>query len=390
MKILHITPTLDPAVGGLPMVVYRLAAAQAALGHEVHILTYASPHAQTQIEQAYAAVPHRQLVHCHLLAPSSRFEFLVGRRARAAVDQFIRERPATALHLHGVWCATSLAASKAARRLRHPYLLAPHSMLHRACLDNKWPKKQIAMYFGYRSMLTHAAAIHCLNEHECQAVLDLRLNVPSVILPNGLFLEEVSSSPLPGSFHAAYPQLQGCPFILFIGRLHHVKGLDYLADAFAILTQSNPQVQLVIVGPDAGEQAPFSRRVAHAGLTHRVHMLGPLYGSLKQAALADAACYCLPSRLEGFSVAIAEALGCGVPVVISHQCNFPEVPLAGAGEAVPLDAPQIAAALERVLSDPQRRLAMGQAGRQLVASRYLWPQIAEQSLAIYQRILTPD
>jgi glycosyltransferase involved in cell wall biosynthesis len=372
------------------MVVYCLAAAQAALGHEVHILTYASPHARAQIEQAYAAVPHRQLVHCHLLAPSSRFEDFVGRRASAAVDQFIREHPGTALHLHGVWCATSLAASKAARRLRNPYLLTPHSMLHRACLDNKWPKKQIAMHLGYRSMLTHAAAIHCLNEHERQAVLDLRLNVPIVILPNGLFIEEVSSSPLPGSFHAAYPQLQGCPFILFIGRLHHFKGLDYLADAFAILTQSDPHTQLVVVGPDGGEQVAFSRRVAQAGLAHRVHVLGPLYGSLKQAALVDATCYCQPSRVEGFSVAITEALGCGVPVVITYECNFPEVPLAGAGEAVPLDAPQIAAALERVLSDPQRRLAMGQAGRQLVASRYLWPRIAEQSVAIYQKILTPE
>jgi glycosyltransferase involved in cell wall biosynthesis len=56
---------------------------------------------------------------------------------------------------------------------------------------------------------------------------------------------------------------------------------------------------------------------------------------------------------------------------------------AGAGEVVPLDVPMIAAALDRVLSDPNRA-AMGAAGRALVMSRYIWPRVAEQLVAAYR------
>jgi len=84
-------------------------------------------------------------------------------------------------------------------------------------------------------------------------------------------------------------------------------------------------------------------------------------------------------------VAITETLACGTPAVISEACHFPEVAEAGAGEVVPLDHESLAKALGRVLSDAGLRGRMGQAGQQLVVSRYTWPQIAQQITVIYQR-----
>jgi len=130
---------------------------------------------------------------------------------------------------------------------------------------------------------------------------------------------------------------------------------------------------------------PFRQQVARLGLTTRVHIVGPLWGEDKLAAIVDADCFCLPSRQEGFSMAITEVMACGLPVVISEPCHFPEVREAGAGEVVPLDARAIADALERVLQDPQQRQRMGQAGRELVRSRYTWPHIAEQCVRAYRR-----
>jgi glycosyltransferase involved in cell wall biosynthesis len=116
-----------------------------------------------------------------------------------------------------------------------------------------------------------------------------------------------------------------------------------------------------------------------------VHIVGPLYGRDKIAALVDAACFCLPSRQEGFSLAVTEALACGVPPVISQACHFPEVAEVGAGEVVPLEAGAVAAALARVLSDPQRHDRMAAAGRELVASRYTWSRVAAQTVEAYRR-----
>ncbi len=179
--------------------------------------------------------------------------------------------------------------------------------------------------------------------------------------------------------------MDGWPFGLFLSRLHHKKGLDYLADAFALVAAQFPEARLVVAGPDDGARGPFEQRVRAAGLAGRVHLVGPLYGPAKFAAMVDATCFCLPSRQEGFSVAVTEAMACGLPVVISDACHFPEVAEVGAGEVVPLEGDRVAQALRRVVGDPELRRSMGEAGRQLVRSRFTWPRVAEQCVAAYGR-----
>ena len=172
--------------------------------------------------------------------------------------------------------------------------------------------------------------------------------------------------------------------MLFLSRLHSKKGLDVLADAFTELSRRRMDVHLVVAGPDEGAEGDFVRRVTAAGVAPRVHVVGPLYGRDKLAALVDATCFCLPSRQEGFSVAITEALACGIPVVISESCHFPEVAAAQAGSVVPLEPTAVAGALEAILGEPELRTRMGQAGASLVRAHYTWDAIAAASLRAYQ------
>jgi glycosyltransferase involved in cell wall biosynthesis len=152
------------------------------------------------------------------------------------------------------------------------------------------------------------------------------------------------------------------------------------------VAKEDKTIQLVVAGPEDGAKADFEQRIAAAGLADRVHLVGPLYGEAKLAAYVDAACFCLPSRQEGFSVAVTEALGLGVPVVITPAVHFPEVQRAGAGEVVDLNSEAVAAALRRIISDPGVRQRMGDAGREMVAAKYTWLKIAEQSLAAFSRL----
>jgi glycosyltransferase involved in cell wall biosynthesis len=251
--------------------------------------------------------------------------------------------------------------------------------------QKRW-KKRLALALGFRKMLDRAAMFHVLNEDEGHLMRPLRLRPPVTVLPNGVSVDP-RRIPLAGSFRARHPEVGDSPYVLFLSRLHPKKGLDYLIGAFAEIARKDSRVRLVIAGPDGGALGSTQRAVRAAGLIERTHFVGPLYDTDKWAALVDATCFCLPSRQEGFSVAILEALACGLPVIISENCHFPEVAAAGAGLVVPLDAGKVAAALAAVLADAGIRERMGRAGRELVESRYTWPRIAADSILMYHRLL---
>src|SRR5439155_25908304 len=109
-----------------------------------------------------------------------------------------------------------------------------------------------------------------------------------------VFLEEVEPVPATTAFTEPRPALVGRPYVLSLGRLHYKKGLDVLAEAFRLVAARCPEARLVVAGPDDGAKVDFERRVAAMDLTERVHLVGPLFGAAKWAALAGAACFCLP------------------------------------------------------------------------------------------------
>ncbi|MCA9289930.1 MAG: glycosyltransferase, partial [Phycisphaerales bacterium] len=307
MRILHVIVSLNPAGGGPPMIAARLAAAQAGLGHEVHLVCHAAPGQEDAIDAALGDMPHGAAIHRHVLPPPTRLERWTGSGARRALQSLLGR--VDVVHLHSVWEAILRVAAEEARRRDIPYFILLNGMLDPWSLAQRRLKKRLALAMGYRAMLDGAAALHLGNEDERRLIEPLGIRAPGVIIPNGIFLEEISDPPAPGTFYAAHPELDGCPYVLFLSRLHYKKGLDHLATAFGILARADPEVRLVVAGPDGGARTSFEAMIAASGLTERVHIVGPQYGRDKLAALVDAQCFTLPSRQEGFSVAITEAVG---------------------------------------------------------------------------------
>lgn len=389
MRILHVIQTLDPKTGGPPAVATRLAAAQASLGHEVSIVSYASPEAQNRVASSLAPIPGMSMVTLHTIAPEGPgFARLRGANARTWFGANLCG--VSAIHLHGVWEGLLVRGARAARAHRVPYVVTPHGMLDPWSIRGQGfvntTKKRLALLAIYRAMLCRAAFLHVLNPDEATGLMPLRLGTRVEIIPNGIFEAEVSPLPTPGAFRAKHPELGADPYVLFLSRVHFKKGLDFLVGAFAMLATSHPGLRLVVAGPDDGYVATLKDLIGRAGLQPRVHLVGPLYAADKLAAFVDAAVFCLPSRQEGFSVAIIEAMACGTPVVVSDQCHFPEVASGGAGKVVTLGEQPTAAALDAVLRlpTPEAR-AMGQRGRDMVLSRFTWPKIAEKMIDAYQR-----
>ena len=353
-RLLHVLQSLDPASGGVAAACSRLAAGQGQAGHGVLVYARRGRH-----------------------GPASEAMSCMGTLAEAVAE-------ADCVHLHGVWDAILFRAALAARRAGVPYVITPHGMLDPWSLAQKGLKKRIALALGYRRMLDQAAALVALHGDEAASFRSLGLRAPVAVVPNGVSLAEVDASPSE-EFRRGVPGLGDAPFVLFLGRLHHKKGLDYLADAFAHGSARAPWAHLVVAGPDEGARGDFERRVSGLGLAGRVHLVGPLFGRSKWAAYSGAACFCLPSRQEGFSVAVLEALASRLPVVLSPACHFPEVEPAGAGLVVPLDPVSIGEALARIVGDQALRERMGRAGRLLVEDRYTWGRVVGLMAEVYAR-----
>lgn len=385
MRLLHVVGTIDPANGGPPLVSVRLAAAQAALGHEVSILTYVDPAAEERIARSIARVPGVEQVRRVSLPKLTRYENYFAPIARRMLNNIVPRLDF--IHIHGVWERLLIATAAAAQKHAVPYCWRPAGMLDPWSLSQgKW-KKKLAMAMSYGPALRNAAFIHALNPDEARLIEPLKL-ARSEIIPNGIFTEEIEPLPAAGEFRAKFPQLGDRPFIFFLARLHMKKGLDFLFDAFRILAPKIPNLAMVIAGPDDGARAWTDAQVAQHQLADKVFVVGGLYAQDRLAAMVDATVFCLPSRQEGFPVAALESLACGLPVVISEDSHFPQVASGGAGFVVPLDAAQIAAGLEKIITDAAQRQRMSEAGREMIRRDFTWQRVAEQTTAAYERYRT--
>jgi len=386
-SVVHLIADLDPAGGGPPVVAARLAAAQANLGCKVSILSYRTTEGGPRADALMAETPHGDLVEHVTVDSPGRLERVTGRQAAKAFFD-LADSGVDVLHTHGMWEPLMPACAAVARKRGIVYVVTPHGMLDPYTLSVKPTKKRVALATTHKSFLRKASFVHMLNADEASLAEPVLHGTPTRVISNGIFLEELEQTPSAGTFRSKHPELGDRPYVLFLSRLAHKKGLDYLADAFAQFHKRMPDVDLVVAGPDGGEQAPFEASIAKHGVGHRVHVVGPVYGADKYAALRDAAVFCLPSRQEGFSIAITEALAMGIPVVVTRACHFPEISEVGAGVETDLDAGQIADGLERVLLDPDRAQQMGQAGAALVRERFTWPGVARVTLECYREVLS--
>lgn len=203
------------------------------------------------------------------------------------------------------------------------------------------------------------------------------------MVPNGIEVGAYRQhpGPLAGPLGQIPPQAQ---VILFLGRVHPIKGADRLLEAFLQIQARLPNAVLVMAGPDEwGCERKFQQTVSQAGLQDRVIFPGMVSGEAKLDLLARADLFCLPSDAEGFSMAVLEALASGTPVLLSPGCHFPEVETAGVGRVVSPTSKALAQAMVDLLSQPERLRAMGRLGVEFVSRHYTWDHITQQLLEVY-------
>lgn len=293
------------------------------------------------------------------------------------------------LHSHMLWDYPTYAAWRASRRRGIPLIVTPHGSVNELWRQRGLHKK---LYRGVvlGRMYRDVTCMQALNSHEKEALQQFGATCPIEVIPNGTDPGLLTIRHTPGGATKAIPALRRKKCLLFLGRICKEKGLDLLIAAWSNLRRFHSEWTLVLCGPDyRGFDAELDPLVKSLGVEAAVLRPGMVSGPNRDALLSGTDAFVLPSRSEGFSVALLEALASGVPAIYSDRCNFPEAALAGAGVETTCTVEGIADGLDQVLglSDIER-LSMGAAGRALVAQRYTWPIVADAMLCLYERMVS--
>jgi glycosyltransferase involved in cell wall biosynthesis len=286
------------------------------------------------------------------------------------------------VHVHAVFSHASLAAGREARRAGVPYIVRPLGTLDPWSLGRKRWRKTLLMQAAGRSLLTGAAAMHYTTRDEQDRAESVLTLPQGVVVPLGIE-DALFDSP---------PRLSPERYVLSLGRLHPKKGLDLLIGAFHDLVQAglSPGWSLIIAGDGEPAHVRELRRLADAGAGRAlIRFPGWVTGDERTRLFRNASLFALASHQENFGLAVAEAMACGVPPVVSTGVNLArEIEAARAGWVVNPDRAALARVLAAVIRDERDRVDVGIRSRAF-ASRFRWPAVARELQALYCAVRTP-
>ncbi len=326
MKLLHVLSSFDPKGGGPYEGVLQSSLECIRRGHDVEVLT---------IDDPAAAFLAGSPLRVHALGPGySAYQF-----SRRLVP-WLREHAGDyqAVIVNGLWQYHGLAVWRALRGTATPYVVFPHGMLD-PWFKRTYPRKHLKKWMvwpwaDYRVLRDATAVLFTCEEERLLARESFWLyRANETVVAFGTRSPPADAERLRTTFFDRYPALRERSLLLFLSRIHEKKGCDLLIEAFARVAGQHPTLHLLMAGPDqTGWQSELEALARRLKVSDRISWPGMLGGDLKWGAFYAAGAYVLPSHQENFGIAVAEALGCGLPVLISDKINiWREIEAAEAG-----------------------------------------------------------
>jgi glycosyltransferase involved in cell wall biosynthesis len=232
---------------------------------------------------------------------------------------------------------------------------------------------------GQGRAVRRSHCFHATAESEYRDIRAAGLRGPVAIIPNGVDLG-------PGRAADASPDRRRR--LLFLGRLHPVKGVDLLLGAWRQVQDRFPGWELVIAGPDEnGYRAHLEECASQLGV-RRVSFTGAVYGQEKVAAYRAGHLFVLPTHSENFGVAVAEALAQGLPAIVSKGAPWSGLESHGCGWWVEPGLAPLRDCLAEALALPAAQLAeKGARGRDWMRDEFSWELVGRMMYETYQWLI---
>lgn len=378
LRLVHLASGSGPdAANGVGRVVYQLAKAQSALGHDVSVVSERG----TQMDP-YANEVHRSA----LTLARNRFAWATRQISPTLAGELLAHRP-DIVHMHSIHVPENVSL---ARRLRHAgvnYCVTVHGGLRREAQQRGRARKTVFWWMGEREYLDGALFIHALTREEAHDIRAYGVKTRTIVAPNGIDVDSLPSAANPNALFSLAPELTGRRVFVFMGRLAlSQKGLDLLIRGLSLANV--PDSRLVVLGPDwRNGRAALEHQVESLGLRRQVLFLDGQTPQRCADLVAGADVFVHTSRWEGMPLAVLEAAAWQKPCLLTKMAD-PNGTISRSGGAIVVDstAESIAQGL-RALSTLDRRqlMEMGIRARSAVVSQFKWSLTAQTLLEAYRR-----
>jgi glycosyltransferase involved in cell wall biosynthesis len=316
MRILHFIASIDSATGGPVEGLRQRCAIYRAGGHEVEVASLDSPEFVRTCDFPAKLVG---------LGPG-RGTYRFSRHAvpwlKANVGRF------DVVFVNGVWNYNTLAAHRVLAGKDIPWAIFTHGMLD-PYFKKQFPLKHVKKSIYWHTLLgkvfrdAHEVLFTCEEEKILARQSFARYRVREAVVPYGTFGPNCDMAAASEEFLARWPELRGKRLAICLGRIHPKKGTDILIEAFAGTLAKDPAWHLVLAGPDQiGWQKELEALAARLDVADRITWTGSLAGTLKWGAFSASEVFVLPSHQENFGIVVAEAMACGLPVIVSNKVNI--------------------------------------------------------------------
>jgi len=400
MKILQVVPYFYPAwsYGGTPRVVYELSKELVTQGHELTIFTtdaYSRNRRLDPRKDLFDGYRNFPMFYRSKIDDIEVYYFKNLSNSLASgpkifltptLPLFIKRSLGSfdIVHLQEFRTLQNVAAWYYCKRYGIPYVLSAHGAIKRI-MGKEGQKKVFDRLFGYR-ILEDAEKIIALTDKEKEQYMEFGMEEKKiVIVPNGIDLGIFENLPEKGSFREKF-SIKERYLVLYLGRIHLIKGVDFLVKGFALAVRRIPDVKLVIAGPDDGAKRFLEDLIEKLGLRQKILFTGILDGMEKLSAYVDADLFVHPSRFDNFPLAPLEAILCGCPVIVSEACGIADIIEVNGGFLVNSNdleglGEKIVDLLEGNNHGITDRL------RKYIAENYNWPAVAKKIIEVYEEVV---
>jgi len=288
------------------------------------------------------------------------------------------------IHLMGHWTFLNALVYYAARQVKKPYVVCPAGAL--PIYGRSQILKKLYNFIIGKKIIRNAKACIAIAKNEEAHFKAYGIGTDKIsFISNGINCEDFK--PKDGNAFRNKYDIESHPFILFMGRLNHIKGPDLLLRAFYQARKELGGYHLVFAGPDCGMLAELQNMAAQLSLWDKVHFVGYLEGNDKAAAYQEAKLLVIPSRQEAMSLVVLEAGISARPVLITDQCGFNDITTVNGGMVVTASVEGIQKGLIEILKDDKKMQYMGQNLKRYVEDSFTWKIAGEKYIRLFQNIL---